>query len=111
MMHLEHKKNGNFIFMTIILKSSLCDYSDAYKLMEGTRMISGAGADAALRNSYKRNKQVTFKNCAPLTDCINKKNNNRVYHAKYLDVVMLVYNLIKHSNNYRKTFKTSNLRQ
>ena len=53
-------------------KSSLCDYSDAYILFEGTRAITEAGADFAAKKAVERNKQVTFKNCGPFTHCIIK---------------------------------------
>ena len=35
----------------IMLKSSLCDYSDIYILVKGTITIDGAGADAAARQA------------------------------------------------------------
>ena len=50
-----------------MLKSSLCDYSDAYILVKGTITIAGAGADAAARQVDERDKGVIFKNCAPFT--------------------------------------------
>ena len=52
-----------------------------------------------------RNKQVTLKHCGPFTDCINKINNLRVDYAKYVDVVMLMYTLIEHTDNYTKIQK------
>ena len=36
-------------FKTTMLKSSLCDYSDAYIHVKGKITITGAGADAAAR--------------------------------------------------------------
>ena len=44
-----------------------------------------------------------FKNCAPFTDCISETNNTQVDNAKYIDIVMPMYNLIEYSNNYSKT--------
>ena len=41
--------NSQVKFKTAMLKSSLCDYSDAYILVKGTITITGAGADAAAR--------------------------------------------------------------
>ena len=38
-------------FKTTMLKSSLCDYSDAYILVKGTITIAGEGADAAARHA------------------------------------------------------------
>ena len=49
-----------------MLRSSLCDYSDAYILGSGTITITGAGADDAAEQLDERNKGVIFKNCAPL---------------------------------------------
>ena len=49
-----------------MLKSSLCDYSDAYIFVKGKITIREAGADAAARQEDERNKGVAFKNCAPL---------------------------------------------
>ena len=45
-----------------MLKSSLCDYSHADKLIKETITITGAGADAAARQADERNKGVIFKN-------------------------------------------------
>ena len=44
-----------------MLKSSLCDYSDAYILVKGTITITGAGVDDDARQAYERNKGVIFK--------------------------------------------------
>ena len=52
--------------------------------------------------AVRNNKQVTFKNSAPLTDCRTKKIT-QVDNAKYLDVVMLMYNSIEHRDNYSGT--------
>ena len=85
-----------------MLKSSLCDYSDGYILVKGT-IITGAGADAAARQSDERDKGVAFKNCAPFTNCISEINNTHVDNAKDIDIVMPMYNLIEYSDNYGKT--------
>ena len=89
-------------FNTTMLKSSLCDYSDAYILVKGTISVNNtaAAADAAVNNT---NKKVIFKNCVPFTNCINKINNMQVDNAKDIDIVMPMYNLIKYSDNYAKT--------
>ena len=65
-----------------MLKSSLCDYSDAYSLVKGTITIAGAGDDAAARQADEIDKGVIFKNCAPFTNCISKINNTQVDNAK-----------------------------
>ena len=56
-------------FKTTMLKSSLCDYSDAYIHVRGTITVNNtAAADADANNT---NKKVIFKNCAPFTNCIS----------------------------------------
>ena len=86
-----------------MLKSSLCDYSDAYILVKEKRTITGEGADAAARAADKRDKGVAFKNCAPFINCISEINNTQVDNTKDIDIVMPMYNLIKYSDNYAKT--------
>ena len=86
-----------------MLKSSLCDYSDAYILVKGTITITGAGNDAAARQADERDKVVIFKNCAPFTNCISEINNTQTDNAKDIDIVMPMYNLIEYSDNYVKT--------
>ena len=46
--------NSQIKFKTTMLRSSLCDYSDAYILVIGTITIAGAGADAAARHADER---------------------------------------------------------
>ena len=59
-------------FKTTMLKSSLCDYSDAYIHAKGKIAITRAGEDAAAREVDECKKDVAFKNCAPYTVCIIK---------------------------------------
>ena len=73
---------------TIELKSSLCDYSDAYILVKGKITITGRGADVAARQADERDKGVAFKHCAPFTNCISEINNTQVDNAKDIDIVM-----------------------
>ena len=47
-----------------MLKSSLCDYSDAYILLCGTITATGEGPDDSAKQLNERNKEVIFKNCA-----------------------------------------------
>ena len=60
--------------------------------------------DAAAIEAGEKNKELIFKICAPFTDCISEINSTPVDNAKDLDVVMLMYNLIKYNNNYSKSF-------
>ena len=86
-----------------MLKSSLCDYSDAYILVKGKITLTGRGADAAARQQDERDKGVAFKNCAPFTNCISEINNTQEDNVKDIDIVMPMYNLIEYSDNYVKT--------
>ena len=95
--------NSQNKFKTTMLKSSLCDYSDAYILVKGTITTAGAGADAAARHADERDKGMAFKNCAPFTNCISEINNTQVDNAKDIDIVMPICNLIEYSDNYAKT--------
>ena len=56
--------NSNIRFKTTMLKSNLCDYADAYRLVKETITITGAGAHAAARQENERDKSVILKNCA-----------------------------------------------
>ena len=90
-------------FKTIMLRSNLCDYADAYILVNGTITMNGAGADIATRQIDEREKGVIFKNCAPFIKCISRINNTEIDNAKDIDIVMSMYNLIEYSDNYSKT--------
>ena len=101
-----YNTNSKIRFKTTMLKSSLCDYSDAYILVKGRITITGAGHDAAARQADERNKGVIFvifKNCAPFTNCKSEINGTEIDNAKDIDIVMPMYNLIEYSDNYSKT--------
>ena len=93
--------NSQIKFKTTMLKSSLCDYSDAYILAKGT--ISANNTIAAGAAANNTNRKVIFKNCAPFTNCISEINNTKVDNDKDIGIVMPIYNLIKYSDNYAKT--------
>ena len=95
--------NSQIKFKTTMLKSSLCDYSDAYILVKGTITITGAGADAATRQADERGKGEASKNCAPFINCISEINNTQVDNAKDIHIIMPMYDLIEYSDNYAKT--------
>ena len=93
--------NSQIKFKTTMLKSSLCDYSDAYILVKGPISVNNTAAQGAAENNT--NKKVIFKNCAPFTNCISEINNTQIDNAKDIDIVMSMYNLIEYSDNYEKT--------
>ena len=69
-----------------MLKSSLCDYSDAYILVKGTIAVKNTAAADADANDT--NKKVIFKNCSLFTNAISEINNTQKAHAKDIDIVM-----------------------
>ena len=81
-----------------MLKSDLCDYSDAYIVVKGTTTVEGNN------NAKNRNKKLTFKNNSPFRLSISKINNTFIDNAEDLDVVMPMYNLLEYSDNYSMKF-------
>ena len=76
---------------TRVLKPNLCDYAEAYILVDGT-IRAGNALDAT---------RLALKNCAPFTKCNLEINEEHVDTAENLDIVMPMYNLIEYSNNYQ----------
>ena len=81
---------------TRVLKSNLCDYAEAYILVDGT--IRAAAANA--------NTRLSLKNCVPFTKCNLQINDEHVDTAENLDIVMPMYNLIGYSDNYQDSSAT-----
>ena len=93
-----YSTNGQPKFKTSMLRSSLYDYRDSYILVSGTRTVAEVAADRG-NNGI----QAVFKKCAPFTTCISEINNTQIDNAKYIDVVMPMYDLIEYSDNYSRT--------
>ena len=87
--------NKEIIIKTPMVRSDLHNFSDAYIVVKGIIAVTNPG-DA------KRNKSVAFKNNAPFVSCISSINDVQIYSAEDLDVVMLMYNLLEYSKNYKK---------
>ena len=81
---------------TRVLKPNLCDYAEAYILVDGT--IRAAAANA--------NTRLALKNCVPFTKCNLEINDEHVDTAENLDIVMPMYNLIEYSDNYQDSSAT-----
>ena len=93
----------NHLNLKLLLKSSLCDYSDAYIHVKGKITITVEVDNEAARHADERNKGVSFKNCAPFTICISEINNTQIDNCKHIGIIMPMYNLIVYSDNYAKT--------
>ena len=76
---------------TRVLKPNLCDYVEAYILIDGA--IRAAAADA--------NTRLALKNCAPFTKYNLEINDEHVDTAENLDITMPMHNLIEYSDNYQ----------
>ena len=75
-----------------MLKSNLCDYSDAYTLVKGTISVANT---AGAREAAMTIKKIVYKNCAPFTDCISEINNTQIDDAKGILVEMPIFNVIE----------------
>ena len=97
-----YNENKSIRFKTPVLRPDLCDYADAYILINGTfTVMANAGANN-IRD--KRNRKLILKNNAPFVSCITRINGELIEDdLDDLDVVMPMYNLLEYSKNYRKT--------
>ena len=95
-----YSPNKQIRFKTAMLRSSLCDYSDAYILVKRNVTVNNTADDDAAANNT--NKKVIFKNCTPFTSCISKVNNTQIDNAEYIDIAMQMYNLIEYSDIIQK---------
>ena len=92
-----YNSNKEIRIKTPMLRSDLCDVSDAYIVVKGDITLQGNN------NANKRNKNLLFKNNAPFINCITKINGIKIDNAEDLDVVIPLYNLLEYSKNYEKT--------
>ena len=90
-----YKPNKQIRFKTPMLRSDLCDYSDAYIVVKGTITVTNP-------NNDEYEKELTLKNNARLVSCILKINNTLIDNAEDLNVVMPMYNLLEYSKNFKK---------
>ena len=110
--------NKEIRIKTLMLRSDLCDYSDAYIVVKGNITVvkkifttndfeapNNTADNATATNNANNNdfgeKKLVFKNIK--NNGISKNNGTKIDNAEDLDVVMPMYNLLEHSKNYRKT--------
>ena len=99
-----YNENKSIRFKTPMLRSNLCDYSDAYILVKSTITVAAPGVNnGANIIRDKRNRPLILKNNAPFVSCITRINGELIEDADDLDIVMSMYNLLEYSKNYRKT--------
>ena len=98
-----YNENKSIRFKTPMLRSNLCDYSDAYILVKGTITVTAPGVDNNADNIRdKRNRLLILKNNVPFVSCITRINGELIEDADDLDIVIPMYNLLEYSKNYRK---------
>ena len=84
-----YKPSKQVRFKTSMLRSDLCNFSNAYIVVKGTITVTGKS------NRSRKNRPLEFKNNAPIISCISKINNRFIDDAEDLDVAMPMYNLIE----------------
>ena len=87
-----YKQGHNIKFETGSIKSSLCDYSDAFILVTGDITVYS-----------DNNTDVALKNCVPFYTCTAKINDIFVDKANHIYIAMPMYNVIEYSDNYSDT--------
>ena len=92
----KYNQNSSIKFATESIKSSLCDYSDAFIFATGDKTVNAG-------NDNGNNTNVAFKNCAPLSICKTKINDVFIDEANHIYIAILVYTLIEYSDNYSDT--------
>ena len=97
-----YNENKSIRFKTPMLRSSLCDYSDAYILVKDTITLNGV-VNGAENDIVRRNRPLILKNNAPFVSCITRINGELIEDANDLDTAIPMYNLLEYSKNYRKT--------
>ena len=99
-----YNENKSIRFKLSMLRSNLCDYSDAYILVKDTITVTAPRVNNNVDNIRdKRNRPLILKKNAPFVSCITRINGELIEDADDLDIVMSMYNLLEYSKNYRKT--------
>ena len=108
--------NKEIRIKTSMLRSDLCDFSDAYIVVKANITVTKktfTADDIDVPNNTEANvnatntandnafgdKKLVFKNISPFINCISKINGVKIDNAEDLDVVMLMYNLLEYSEN------------
>ena len=84
-----YNQNSSIKLETESIKSSLCDYYNAFILVAEDMTVT---AD--------NNTDVAFKNCAPFSTCNTKIHDVLIDEANHIHIAMPIYNLIEYSDNY-----------
>ena len=80
-------------FKMSMLRSDLCDYSDAYVWVKGKITVTDPNNNANFDRRFN----------SPFISCISKINGELVENSEDLGIVIPMYNLLEYSKNYEKT--------
>ena len=70
----KYKPSKQIRFKTSVLKPDLCEFSDAYFVVEGTATVTNP-------DNNTHYKKLAFKNNATFVSCISKSNNTIIDNA------------------------------
>ena len=110
--------NKEIRIKTSMLRSDLCDFSDAYVVVKGNitvnkktftaddfeapnNTVANANATNTANDNAFGEKKLVFKNNAPFISCMSKINDVKIDNAEDLDIVMPMCNLLEYSKNHR----------
>ena len=88
-----YNENKSIRFKRPMLRSDLCNYGDAYILVNGTITVAGN------QPRDRQNRPLILKSNAPFVSCITRINGELTEDADDLDIVMPMYNLLEYSKN------------
>ena len=91
-----NENDSSIKFETKVIKSNLCDYSDAYILVTRDVKVTAIG----------ENTNVAFKNCAAFTRCVTHINDEHIDTSESLDIIRNMHNLLEYSGKYAHTSRS-----
>ena len=108
---IDSESNGNYSnhnpieVLTKSIESSLCDYYDAYILVTGNITVTKtiAGNPVQRKQLLDAATRVVFKNCGSFEKCFTEIDGTLVDETDFINITMLMYNLIEYSDNYSNT--------
>ena len=101
-----YSQDDSINFLTKLIESGLCNYSDAYILATGNIVVKRRNAADPADIALCPITQVAFKNCVPFKTSKTEINDAFVHEAEELHIAMPMYNLIEYSDNYFDKSKT-----
>ena len=78
----QHSDKKNIQFETLVLRSDLCDFSDAYIVVKRSTTVEEDNDDKT------KNKKPIFKNNAPFRSCISKINKNFLWTMQKILILL-----------------------